>query len=176
MYKKLMFLISLVCLLVLAGSARAEDADEADLWVHPGDSCSISGTVTLAGGFWVDVGATLTVTGTLTCEGDDYRPMINGGTLIVDGGTCNFPVRVNIGDGEGGTINIINGGTLHQWDGDGKDSDEGIKFPDNEGGENRVNILDGTLQAYCIEQKHDRDAVFTIGLNGQLFVEWATEP
>lgn len=198
MYKRLMFLISLVCLLGLATPTYArlgimDDANDlleqelyesdepgdADLWIHDGDVCTISGSVTIDGGVYIE--GTLIVTGTLLIEGYDYRTTINGdpsgdntGVLIIDGGTVecwsriNFSAEINGGGTIGnGVLYILNGGYLNQWDGGGDDGDDGIKFPDDDDSQvDRMFIVDGTLDAEGMQAKPDEDVQIVLGCKG----------
>jgi len=185
MCKKLAFLVCVIVVLGLSGNAFAEDPGEADLLVADGEThtVEVGQDVTLDGGFYVQ--GTLIIKGTLTCEGDGYRPTINGdiegnneGIVIVDGGNLNLPVRMNMGqkvDDEEGTVGnailyIINDGNVVQWEDGGEESGDGIKFPDDGDGESRIYVLDGELIACSIEYKEEDDAEFSVGCNGTITV------
>jgi len=151
MCKKLVLLISLVLLLSWGASASA-----ADLTVPAGTTHTVVGTedyelVEVEGTLVVPAGATLTMS-----NRDSY---VDGAaaTIDVDGGAVICNCRFNIGTGSSGYIIIQNGGSFTQQC-PGEDCNDGIKFPDDEGGEHRIFVLDGTLDANNIEQISDRDA------------------
>ena len=170
MCKKLMFLISLVSLLGVASSALA-----ADLEVDWPDEYTVSGTeeydyVGCFGKIIVPAGATLIMNdeSDLDGNGDDGEGG-DGASLIINGGTVICNARFNIGTDHDGYLHINDGGSFTQQC-CGNNWDEGIKFPDNSGGEHRIYVIDGLLDAYAIEQKDDRDAEFSVGCNGTIIV------
>lgn len=172
MCKKLMFLISLVAFLGLASSALADD-----LIVPWPDTYTVSGTeeydkVEVAGTLIVPLGATLIANDESRCDGDgsDGPGGAEHATVLCDGGDFFCNARFNIGTDHDGHLIVDGGGSFTQQC-CGSDWEDGLKFPDNSGGEHRIYVLDGTLSAYRIEQKHDRDAVFYIGCKGLLHVE-----
>ena len=164
MCRKLVFLTSLVLLLSWGAIASA-----VDLTVPAGTTYTVTAatedyeTVEVEGTLVVPAGKTLTMS-----NRDSY---VDGAaaTILVDGGAVICNCRFNIGTGSNGTIIIQNGGSFTQQC-PGEDCNDGIKFPDDEGGEHRIFVLDGTLDANSIEQQSDRDAKFSVGCNGTITV------
>jgi hypothetical protein len=190
MYKRLMFLISLVCLLGLATPTFARlgilddandlleqeliegDPEDADLWVPVGDTYTVTGSETFE---WMWIAGTLIVEGTLTITGDERSTVSGpGATIIVDGGTIDCQSRFNMGKDDieppDSYLYILNGGTFTQGC-CGNDWGDGFKLPDDEGGENRIYIVNGTLQAHKIEFRGERDAHMYIGCKGQVILD-----
>jgi hypothetical protein len=191
MYKRLMFLISLVCLLGLATGAYAErlglmddandlleqelieaDPEDADLWVPVGDTYTVTGSETFDD-MWI--AGTLIVEGTLTLTGDERSTCSGpGATIIVDGGTIDCQSRFNMGKDDieppDSTLYILNGGTFTQGC-CGNDWEDGFKFPDDDGGENRIYLINGTLHTHKIEFQGDRDAMMYVGCQGELILD-----
>jgi hypothetical protein len=172
MYKKLMFLISLVFLLGLSTSARAYELE-----VDQGETLVISSLVEVAD-FRIEGTLIVTATGHLIADGSDDRSDIDGGDgdagaglVQVDGGIVNVHSRLNIGTDHKGYI-VINDGGLFTQEGFGNDWADGLKFPDNSGGEHRIVINDGTLHTYTIEQKATRDAKVELGCAGTLIMDY----
>ena len=160
MYKKLMFLISFVCLLGLSASVSA-DALKVD-W---GTTHTVTGYeeydyVEVEGLLIIESTGELVANGESRIDGDggdggggsEYAEMIiNGGSFI-----CND--RFNIGCDHDGWLTINDGGSFLQ-----QDSSDGFKFPDNDGGEHRIFINSGTLECYRMEFQGDRDAEMYLG-------------
>jgi hypothetical protein len=82
--------------------------------------------------------------------------------IIINGGIFRAKARFNIGKGHDGFVYINDGGEFIQ-EGCGPDWEDGLKFPDDDGGEHRFFINEGTLNCYSIEYKNDRDAEFMLG-------------
>jgi len=172
MCKKLMFLISLVALLAVASSALA-----ADLIVDWPDTYIVSGTevydkVEVAGTLIVPAGATIIANDESRLDGNGGDG--EGGTeyaqIICDGGDFICNARFNIGTDHDGYLTIDNGGSFIQQC-CGSDWEDGLKFPDNDGGVHRIYVLDGLLSSARIEQKTDRDAKFYVGCGGLIHAE-----
>jgi hypothetical protein len=162
MYKKLMFLISLVYLLGLSLPASA-----GDLIVEWPDTYTVSGTeeydyIECSGMILIPSGATLIMNdeSDLDGNGDDGEGG-TGATIFVDGGTFIMHNRLNMGKDHDAYMIIDNGGTV-QHDGDK------ITVPDNSGGEHRIIIIDGSLTCEEIEIIHDRDAKVILGCNATI--------
>jgi len=164
MCKKLMFLISLVCLLGMASSLSADDLE-----VDWPDVYTVSGVeeydeITCSGKIIVPDGTTLIMNdeSELDGNGDDGEGG-DGATIFVDGGTFIMHNRLNMGCDHDAYLIIDNGGIV-EHDGDK------ITVPDNEGGEHRIIILDGSMVAEEIEIIHDRDAKVILGCNATIEV------
>jgi len=162
MYKKLMFLISLVCLLGLSLPASADDLE-----VEWPDTYTVSGTeeydeITCSGTIIIPSGATLIMNdeSELDGNGDDGEGG-TGATILVDGGTFIMHNRLNMGTDHDAYLIIDNGGIVAH---DG----EKVTVPDNEGGEHRIIIIDGSMVAEEIEIIHDRDAKVILGCNATI--------
>jgi hypothetical protein len=193
MYKRLMFLISLVCLLGLATGAYAErlglmddandlleqelegkDPDEHDLWVPVGDTHTVGpASSETYDEMWI--AGTLIVQGTLTLTGDERSTCSGpGATIIVDGGVVDCQSRFNMGKDDieppDSYLYILNGGSFTQGC-CGNDWGDGLKFPDDDGGENRIYLVNGTLQSHRIELRGERDAMMYIGCQGHLILD-----
>ncbi|MHC4664401.1 MAG: hypothetical protein ACYS9T_00390 [Planctomycetota bacterium] len=141
MCKKLMFLISFVLLISWGAIASA-----ANLEVSCGNTHTVSGTENydewqIEGVVIVPEGATLTASERSEIDGE-----FPCGTMIVDGGTATVDNRMDLGKGDGATLIIQNGGSFTQTG----DSD-GIKAPDDGGGEIRIRVGPGTLTAVAME-------------------------
>jgi hypothetical protein len=159
MCKKLMFSIVFVCLLPLASSALAQP-----IIIPPLPGCHVvTGTEV-----WdeVEIRGCLIIesTGNFICNERSY---LNGpgARIVINGGSFTCNARFDIGQDNDGYVYIYDGGSFLQT-GD----DDGIKFPDNPGGVHRFFVIDGTLTADRIEQKHDRDAQLIVGCNGLIHV------
>jgi hypothetical protein len=157
MYKKLMFLISFVCLLGLSLPVSA-----GDLIVDWPDTYTVSGTeeydeITCSGTIVIPAGATLIMNdeSDLDGNGDDGEGG-TGATIFVDGGTFIMHNRLNMGKDHDAYMIIDNGGTVAH------DGDK-VTVPDNSGGEHRIIIIDGSMTAEEIEIIHDRDAKVILG-------------
>jgi hypothetical protein len=167
MYKKLMFLISLVCLLGLSAGARAEDLE-----VGPGETLIITDLVECES-FLVEGTLIVESTGTLISDGSDDRSTINGnegdgpgGTeyarLIINGGEVIVQSRVNIGQGYDGRLIVNDGGSF--WQGCcGDDWGDGFKFPDDPYGEHFITVNDGTVDVHKFETRTERHAKLELG-------------
>ena len=156
-----MFLISLVCLLGLSSSVLA-----ADLEIPYGTTYTVSGTeeygdMECEGTCVIPAGATLTLNSESDVDGGG--PDGVGGVVLVDGGTFIINDRINFGCDHDAYLIIDNGGIV-EHDGDK------ITVPDNEGGEHRIIILDGSMVAEEIEIIHDRDAKVILGCNATIEV------
>ncbi|MHC4621568.1 MAG: hypothetical protein ACYTEQ_27820, partial [Planctomycetota bacterium] len=140
MCKKLMFLISFVLLISWGAVASAEDLEiscgttyTVPCGTSDYDEWDICGTVI------VPECATLTASEESTIDGENA-------TLLVDGGTASISNRLNMGKGEGAYLIVQNGGSFTQ-----SDNSDGIKMPDDEGGEIRMRVYEGTVTAVAIE-------------------------
>jgi len=172
MCKKVVSLVWLACLLGPASSVFS-----ADLEVPWGDCYVVHGTeeycsVIVRGCLIVPAGATIIANCESSLDGDG--PDGPGGAehafILCDGGDFICNARFNIGTDHDGYLIIDKGGSfVQQCCGD--DWQDGLKFPDNEGGEHRIYVLDGLLSASRLEQKHDRDAIIYIGCDGLVHVE-----
>jgi hypothetical protein len=164
MCKKLMFLISFVCLLGLSLPVSA-----ADLEVEWPDIYTVSGVeeygdMDISGKVIVPAGATLIMNdeSDLDGNGDDGEGG-DGATILVDGGTFIMHDRLNMGCDHDAYLIVDNGGVV-QHDGDK------VTVPDNDGGEHRIIIIDGSMVAEEIEIIHDRDAKVILGCNATIEV------
>ncbi|HUT30804.1 MAG TPA: hypothetical protein VMX13_13510 [Sedimentisphaerales bacterium] len=158
-------LVFLVCLLAVSSSAL-------DL-LPPFDPNDPSGCYVVTGTEVWDEGniegcVFITSTGHVICNGESSLDG-PGARIIINGGSFTCNNRFNIGTDHDGYVWINHGGSFVQQCGGG-DCEDGIKFPDNAGGVHRIWVIDGTLDAYSIEQKHDRDAVLIVGCNGMITV------
>jgi hypothetical protein len=142
-----MSLISFVLLVSWGPTASADD-----LFVPSGTTYTVSGTENYEE---VEVEGTLISPSGTTLTMSDRDSIINGGTWLVDGGDVIANCRFNIGDGEGGTLIVQNGGSFTQQC-PGEDCDDGFKLPDNSGGTTVMRILDGTVTCYAIEMRPGR--------------------
>jgi hypothetical protein len=155
MYKKLMFLISLVCLLGLSVGARAEDVE-----VGCGETLVIDSAVEI-GDFKISCDGVIIVTSTGTFTVNDESTMGDGSgetpRLIIDGGIMYMNDRVNVGkDGANAYIDIIGGGYFeHHGD--------KMTIPDDSGGDHVLSVLDGQYIAEETELIWDRDAWVVMG-------------
>jgi hypothetical protein len=149
MCKELMSLISLVLLISWGAVASA-----ADLEIPPSETyCFPCGVhdydeITVRGTLCVPSCATVT---------NSQESEIDGGTLLVDGGTYISNARFNIGKGDGGYLIIQNGGSFTQQC-PGDDCDDGVKLPDDDGGESIIRVSDATFTAYSVELRPERNA------------------
>jgi hypothetical protein len=141
MCKKLMFLISFVLFISWGAVASA-----ACLTVPAGTTYTVSGTEDYD--CWEIYGTCIVPEGATLIASD--RSEVDGeypcGTLIIDGGTASVDNRLDLGKGDGATLIIQNGGLFTQTG----DSD-GIKCPDDGGGEIRIRVGPGTLTAVAME-------------------------
>jgi hypothetical protein len=175
MYKKLMFLISLVVLLGLSTGARAEDLE-----VPWGETLIIDDYVEV-GSFKVEGCIIITETGHLFSNGSDDRGTIDGdGTdghggseyaqIIINGGQLTCQSRFNIGQDHDGRL-IVNDGGYFSQECCGDDWDDGFKLPDDDGGEHFIIINDGEVHVHKFELRHDRHAKIELGCNGLLTID-----
>ncbi|MHC4186508.1 MAG: hypothetical protein ACYSR4_11370 [Planctomycetota bacterium] len=149
MCKKLMFLISFVLLISWGAVAPA-----ADLIVGSGETHTVSGSEDYEEVTAEDGGVIISPSGsTLTMSNRDS--IINGGLWLVDGGDVTANCRFNIGDGDGGTLIVQNGGSFTQAC-PGDDCDDGFKLPDNSGGTTKMYIYNGTVTNYTTEMRPGR--------------------
>jgi len=147
MCRNLTLLISVVLVLGLAGTVRA------DITVPPNYTVSTEET---HGTFQVNTDGTLEVTSTgiLTVSGEST---VDGGTLLINDGNVAVNARFNVGQGLGGTV-TINGGfftiTGDDW-----------KMMDSSGGLSVCEVLGGTLTADNLEfsDPDARDGMIVIG-------------
>lgn len=152
MCKKLMFLISLVCLLGLSAGARAEELE-----VGCGETVIIDSAVEIDdfqiecdGKIIVTSTGTFTVNDESTIRGDDARLIIDGGVMYMNG-------RINVGkSGYAAYIDIIGGGLLEHHG-------EKITIPDDSGGDHVLSVLDGVYTAEETEIIYDRTAWAVVG-------------
>jgi hypothetical protein len=162
MCKKLMFLISLVCLLGMASPLLA-----ANLEVDWPDVYVVSGTeeydeVGGSGKIIVPSGATLIMNDESDLDGNgDDGCGGDGASIIVDGGTFIMHNRLNMGKDHDAYLIVDNGGTV-QHDGDK------VTCPDDPGGQHRIIIIDGSMVAEEIEIIPDRDAAVVLGCNATI--------
>jgi hypothetical protein len=155
MYKKLMFLISLVCLLGLSAGARAEELE-----VGCGETVIIDSAVEISN-FKIscDGAIIVTSTGTFTVNNESTMGDGSGETphLIIDGGVMYMNDRVNVGkDGANAYIDIINGGYFEHHG-------EKMTIPDDSGGDHVLSVLDGIYDAEETEMIWDRNAWAVVG-------------
>jgi hypothetical protein len=155
MYKKLMFLISLVCLLGLSAGVRAEEVE-----VGNGETLVIDSAVEIddfkISGDGVII---VTSTGTFTVNNESTMGDGSGETprLFVDGGVMYMNDRVNVGkDGASAHIFIVGGGYFEHHG-------EKVTVPDDSGGEHRIIVRDGIFLAEEVEMIWDRDAALIMG-------------
>ena len=159
MYRKLMFLISLVCFLALSLPVSA-----ADLNVDWPDVYTVSGSevydeINCGGTIIVPAGATLTMNSRSRIDGngDDGEGGAEHAAIIVDGGTFLVNNRLDMGTDHDAYLIVRNGGYLeHHGD--------KITIPDNDGGEHRLVIESGgEVVAEEIECIIDRDSKIILG-------------
>jgi hypothetical protein len=160
MCKKLMFLISLVCLLGMASSAGA-----ANLVVDWPDTYTVSGTeeydeIECHGTIIIPSGAELIMNdeSELDGNGDDGEGG-TGATILVDGGTFTMRNRLNMGTDHDAYLIVDGGGTVTH-------TGEKVTIPDNDGGEHRLIVLDGTYTAEETEIIANRDGKAIVGCAG----------
>jgi hypothetical protein len=152
MDKKLLITVSAVLLSALAGRTSGQ-CECPILW--PGDII-ITDTVVCEEGFYIE-GCRLIVesTGTLIANDDSGlgwgQIIVNGGSVIVNG-------EFKMGSGGSSYLGIYDGGTFIQ-----QNDTAGIEFPDDVGGEHRIYVNNGTLQAYKIDFRGERDAHMYLG-------------
>ena len=142
MYKKLMFLISFVCLLGLSSPVLS-----ADLEIPYGETYTVSGTeeygdMECEGTIIIPTGATLILNNESDVDGGG--PDGVGGIVLVDGGTFIMNDRINFGCDHDAYLIVDNGGSVIH-------TDEKICIPDNDGGIHRLIVIDGTVVAEGIE-------------------------
>jgi hypothetical protein len=152
MCKKLMFLISLVCLLGLSLPVSAQD-----LTVPWPDTYIVAGVeeygeILVEGTLIVPAGATLIVNDRSTVDGDgtDGEGGSEYAQLIVDGGLFIMNDRLDLGADHDAYLIVQNGGSIVH-------TDEKIAIPDNDGGVHRLIVIDGTVDAEAIEVDDDSD-------------------
>jgi len=138
MYKKLMFLISFVCLLGLASPVLA-----ADLEIPYGETYTVSGTeeygdMSCEGTIVIPTGATLILNDESDVDGGG--PDGVGGVVLVDGGTFIINERINFGCDHDAYLIVDNGGSVIN-------TNEKICIPDNDGGVHRLIVINGTVDA-----------------------------
>ena len=162
MCKKLMFLISLVYLLGLASSALADDleVDWPDVYTVSGteeyDEIKCSGKIIIPSGAELIMNSESELSG----SGDDGEGG-DGATILVDGGTFTMHNRINMGTDHDAYLIIDNGGTVIQ-------DDDKVTIPDNDGGEHRLIVLDGTCTMNECEIIADRNAKAIVGCAGTI--------
>jgi len=147
MCRNLTLLISVVLVLGLAGTVRA------DIEVPPNHTVDTAET---HGTFQVNEGGTLEVTSTgiLTVSGEST---VDGGTLLINDGNVVVNARFNLGQGLGGTV-TMNGGSFtitgDDW-----------KMMDSSGGLSVCEVLGGTLTSDNLEfsDPDQRDGMIVIG-------------
>jgi len=151
MYKKLMFLISFVCLLGLSSPVLA-----ADLEIPYGETYTVSGTeeygdMECRGTIVIPTDATLILNDESDVDGGG--PDGVGGVVLVDGGTFIINERINFGCDNDAYLIVDNGGSVIH-------TNEKICIPDNDGGIHRLIVINGTVVAEGIEvdDGDDRDA------------------
>jgi hypothetical protein len=155
MYKKLMFLISLVCLLGLSAGARAEELE-----CGCGETVIIDSAVEIED-FQMECDCVIIVTSTGTFTVNEESTMGGGSgdtpRLIIDGGVMYMNDRVNVGkDGANAYIDIINGGYFEHHG-------NKMTIPDDSGGDHILSVLDGQYYAEETEMIWDRDAWAVVG-------------
>ncbi|MHC4500799.1 MAG: LamG domain-containing protein, partial [Planctomycetota bacterium] len=152
MSRKLNLLISVLLVLGVgvAGTVRA------NITVPPDETVSDAQT---HGYFQVNDSGTLEVTSTGTLNVSELSG-VNGGTLLINGGTVQVDDRFNLGSGLGGTV-TMNGGSFTIL-GDGED---GIEMMDEGGGLSVLEMLGGTLTSYDLQftDPHERRGMIYIG-------------
>ena len=175
MYKKLMFLISFVCLLVLAVGAHAEELEVPwgetgiiDDYVEVG-SFKVEGCLIVEGpnGHLFSTGdgsSSIDGDGTDGPGGAQYAQLV-----INNGGRVTVQSRFNIGCGSDGRL-IVNNGYFSQ-ECCGEDWEAGFKFPDDPGGEHFIIVNNGEVHAYMFEQISDRHAKFELGCAGKITMD-----
>jgi len=150
MYRKLMFLISLVCLLGLSLPASAEEFE-----VDWGETYTVSGTeeyddMDCGGTVIIPTGATLILNGRSRVDGDG--PDGPGGSqyakLVVDGGTFIMNYRLDLGCYHDAYLIVQNGGSVIH-------TESKIAIPDEDDGVHRLIIIDGTVVANEIDVSYD---------------------
>jgi len=150
MYRKLMFLISLVCFVGLSLPALGDNLE-----VDWGDTYVVSGTeeydeVKCYGTIIVPAGATLVANSESEIDGDG--PDGEGGSqyakLIVDGGLFIMNDRINLGKDHDAYLIVQGGGSVIH-------TDSKIAIPDNDGGVHRLIIIDGTVVSNEIDLSTD---------------------
>ncbi|MHC4499344.1 MAG: hypothetical protein ACYS21_09560, partial [Planctomycetota bacterium] len=153
MCKKMILLVCFVLGVGVAGSVRADIAVPPDYTVS---------TAETHGTFQADDGGTLEVTstGSLTVSGEST---VNGGTLLINGGSVAVNARFNVGQGRGGTV-TMNGGSLTITD--------DWKMMDGVGELSVCEVLGGTLTANNLEFSDPvvRDGKIVIG-GGTMIVQ-----
>ena len=153
MYKKLMFLISLVCLLGLSSPVLS-----ADLEIPYGTTYTVSGSeeysdMECEGTCVIPTGATLTLNSESDVDGGG--PDGVGGVVLVDGGTFIINDRINFGCDHDAYLIVDNGGSVIH-------TNEKICIPDNDGGIHRLIVIDGTVVADGIEVDDDSDRASSV--------------
>jgi hypothetical protein len=167
MCKKVVFLVWLACLLVPASSVFSADLEIAWPPPFPGWCYVVSGTeeyceINVSGCIIVPAGATLIMNCESCLDGNwDDGEGGEGATILVDGGTFIMRGRLNMGCDHDAYLIIDNGGTvIHTGD--------KVTIPDNDGGEHRLIVLDGTYTSEETEIIPDRDAKAIVGCAGTL--------
>jgi hypothetical protein len=137
------------------------------LFVPWPDTYTVSGTqeydvIECEGTIIVPAGATLIMNdeGYIDGNGDDGEGG-DGATILVDGGTFIMRDRLNMGCDHDAYLIIDNGGTVEH-------TGEKVTIPDNDGGEHRLIVLDGTYTAEETEIIPDRNSAAIIGCLGIL--------
>jgi hypothetical protein len=169
MCKKATFLVSLVCLLGPASSAFSADL-EVPWELYPSGNCYVvSGTeeydeIIVSGCIIIPPGATLIMNdeSCLDGNGDDGEGG-EGACILVDGGTLILRGRLNMGCDHDAYLIIDNGGTVMH-------TGEKVTIPDNDGGEHRLIVLDGTYTSEETEIIPDRNAKVIVGCAGKITV------
>jgi hypothetical protein len=167
MCKKLMFSVSLVCLLGPASNVFSADLEVPWELYPPGNCYVVSGTeeygeINVSGCIIIPPGATLIMNdeSCLDGNGDDGEGG-EGACILVDGGTLILRGRLNMGCDHDAYLIVDNGGTvIHTGD--------KVTIPDNDGGEHRLIVLYGTYTSEETEIIPDRNAAAIIGCLGIL--------
>jgi hypothetical protein len=157
MYRKLMFLISLVCFLAVSLPVSA-------LTVNWPDVYTVSGTETYGeirchGTIIVPAGATLVMNSRSRIDGngDDGEGGTEYAAIIVDGGTFLLNDRLDMGTDNDAYLIVRNGGYVEHHG-------TKITIPDNDGGEHRLVIESGgEVVAEEIEVIVDRNSKIILG-------------
>lgn len=164
MYKRLMFLISFVCLLAFATSASAVPLTVNWPNVHTVVGDEMYTGMTCTGIVVVPVGTTLTIDGEsdLGGNGTDGEGGTEYATIDVNGGTVISLDRFNVGKGGDtgdGYIIIQNGGTFTI-------PEKKLAMGDSDGGVHRLIIIEGTFTAKELDWEGDRDCECELSCGG----------
>jgi hypothetical protein len=121
-----------------------------------------------------DCGMIVTETGCLILNERSHIDGV-GAHLVVDGGSVTVNARFDMGQGEDAYLTVKDGGSFTQQC-PGDYCDEGLKLPDESGGEHLIIIRNiGTVHCYSIEVIPERDAEVQVGWGVTLILDHALE-